>query len=119
MGPPLVRTAAGPLRADLAAFLDSGLSQGRPAVYVSMGTLAALPERELRGLVAGLAALDSPVLMKLSPRDMPGEPPGQPHDLHSAPARSACAAPACRRVSWSPRVRQGTSRSTSWNWAAA
>ena len=38
------------------------------------GTLAALLEPELQALVAGLSALPNPVLMKLSPGDMPGMP---------------------------------------------
>ena len=35
VGPPLLKTTAEPLPADLASFLESG--KGKPAIYVSMG----------------------------------------------------------------------------------
>ena len=72
MGPLLAETAK-PLPADLAGFLDSGLSHGHPAVYVSMGTWARLTKDELTSMAEALSALPyNPILWKFDPVLMPG-----------------------------------------------
>ena len=73
VGPVLVEDAK-PLSKDLRHFLDQGLSDGHHAVYVSMGTLARLPEEELQSMAAALSALLNPVLWKLDPAHLPGKP---------------------------------------------
>ncbi len=70
VGPILVQDAK-PLSEDLQQFLDQGVSKGQYAVYASMGTLARLPEAELRSMAAAFSALPNPVLWKLDPKDMP------------------------------------------------
>ncbi len=70
VGPILVQDAK-PLSEDLQQFLDQGVSKGQYAVYASMGTLARLPEAELRSMAAAFSALPNPVLWKLDAKDMP------------------------------------------------
>lgn len=70
VGPILVQDAK-PLSEDPQQFLDHRLSRGHYAVCASMGTLARLPEAELRNMAAAFSALLNPVLWKLDPKDMP------------------------------------------------
>ena len=69
---PLLAENAKPLPTDLAQFLDQGLPNGHPAVYVSMGTFARLTEDELSAMGSALSSLPNPVLWKLDPLDLPG-----------------------------------------------
>ena len=77
-----LNTAPGkPLPADLQRFLDQKLPSRHPtgrsevtgAIYVSVGTVVLLEEAEVLGLAANLAALDCPVLWKLSNAELPGD----------------------------------------------
>ncbi len=70
VGPILVQDAK-PMSQDLQQFLDQGVSKGQYAVYASMGTLARLPEAELRSMAAAFSALSNLVLWKLDAKDMP------------------------------------------------
>lgn len=69
---PILAEPAKPLPQDLDAFLQQGIAQGLGAVYVSMGSAARLSEEALLSMAQGLSALPSPVLWKLSQRDLPG-----------------------------------------------
>ena len=79
---PLMASPAKPLVGELADFLDgkvpcisgTGSQQQAGAVYVSMGTAVRLLEPEVRGFAANLAALDRPVLWKISDPELPGGP---------------------------------------------
>ena len=62
---PVLAEDAKPLAAELNMFVESGLSQGLGAVYVSMGTLARMTDEEVHSMAAGLSALPNPVLWKL------------------------------------------------------
>ncbi|KAK9840269.1 hypothetical protein WJX74_006518 [Apatococcus lobatus] len=69
---PVLASNAKPLPQELSFFLSSGMSNGNKAVYVSMGTLTAMFEPELRSMALGLSALPNPVLWKLPSSDLPG-----------------------------------------------
>lgn len=79
VGPVLAKPAE-PLAPELASFLDAGMNDGHKAVYVSMGTLTALFEPELRSMALGLSALPNPILWKLPSTDLPGAPDCLMHD---------------------------------------
>ena len=81
-----LNTAPGkPLPADLQQFLDGELSS-KPrqstnesqvakvagAIYVSMGTAVQMEAAEVMAMAANLAALDRPVLWKISNSELPG-----------------------------------------------
>ena len=66
----MLAESAGPLDADLTAWLDAQSPHG--VVYVCMGTLGVLTEIELRSVALGLAQLKQRVLWKMSAADMPG-----------------------------------------------
>ncbi len=80
VGPLNVRPAK-PLPEDLDAFLrqqnPAQSSQDPPptpgAVFVSMGTAVRMVEAEILGIAANLAALNRPVLWKLSEAELPGD----------------------------------------------
>lgn len=76
-----LNTAPGkPLPANLQQFLDQKVPSSHPsgtfeeagAVYVSMGTAVHLLEPEIHALAANLAALNRPVLWKISNFELPG-----------------------------------------------
>ena len=71
---PVLANPAMPLSEELSSFLESGMSTGHKAVYVSMGTLTAMFEPELHSMAQGLSALPNPVLWKLPSTDLPGMP---------------------------------------------
>ena len=79
-----LNTAPGrPLPAGFQQFLDGELlpksrestngSQVAGAVYVSMGTAVQMEAAEVMGMAANLAALDRPVLWKISKSELPGD----------------------------------------------
>lgn len=82
---PVLAEDAKPLASELNMFLESGLSQGLGAVFVSMGTLARMTDEEVHSMAAGLSALPNPVLWKLDSSYLqgwlPAAAPKQP--LHS------------------------------------
>ncbi len=79
----MTHAAGKPLQQDLQAFLAGNggssrkatwSSRERPgAVYVSMGTVVRLMEAEIKGMAVNLAALNRPVLWKISDSELPGE----------------------------------------------
>ena len=71
-----------PLSQELQGFLAGDGTTGSEglegAVYVAMGTTARLLEPEVRGMAANLAALNRPVLWKISNAELPGMLPRSP-----------------------------------------
>ena len=67
---PLMVSPPKPLPEDIQAFLNKATSG---AVYVSMGTAVRLNKDEVKGMAANLAALNLPVIWKISNAELPGK----------------------------------------------